>query len=261
MNRQSYIGVTGFTNAEDVKVVADEMVPENDRLLMVGVLASNKTFEGLVHDWFRRYPKASELGDVFIQHPRVLNLIHYNTDNQEGLARQLEHVFRLAVPFISGFQLNLKWPDPTELRTFLRKERMREQMRMVLQIGGGAMKHCAFDPALIADRVLMYKDVITDVLVDASGGTGKAFDAKVVMPILEAIEARRLDVGLGLAGGISPSTLELLEPIARQFPAINIDIERGVRDDADGGGNLIVAQAVDYVRGAQSMFENVVKMK
>src|SRR5437868_5866280 len=113
-----YVGVTGFMSRPEV-VEALAMVPRGSvRRLMVGVLMSSKTLVGQINKWPGRYPKKDAIVDIFIDDPRALNLIHYNTDNPEALFTQLAEITKLAGPNLDGFQLNIAWPPISQIENW-----------------------------------------------------------------------------------------------------------------------------------------------
>ena len=131
-----YIGVTGFMSRAEVEE-ALEVVPQDAiRRLMVGVLMSDKTLAGQENKWPGRYPKREAVADIFVDDPRVLNLVHYNTHEPKSLCWQLKEVTELAGPNLDGFQLNMAWPPITQLRNYV--EEYPEKL-IVLQIGHTAM--------------------------------------------------------------------------------------------------------------------------
>ena len=219
-----YVGVTGFMSRAEV-TEALTMVPEGSaRRLMVGVLMSSKTLAGQMNKWPGRYPKKEAVADIFIDDPRALNLIHYNTDNPNNLCAELRQIVELAGPHLDGFQLNVKWPSPSQIQLF--REAFPD-MYLLLQIGAGAMAETtsieAFEEALG-----WYIPEIDAILIDPSGGKGEPFDAAKGMEYLRAAR-NHVTLELGIAGGLGPYTLHLLDPIVREFRHLSIDAEGQLR--------------------------------
>ena len=132
---EPYIGVTGFMSALEVEAVLSAVPTDKKYLLMVGVLASNKTLAGGPGKWPGRYPSAEKIRDIFVIAPKTLNLIHYATYDRVNLSAQLEELAAVGGPFLNGFQLNVCWPNPFDLEVIARRN-----LRIVLQIGAKALE-------------------------------------------------------------------------------------------------------------------------
>lgn len=250
--RQSYIGITGFMAKSDILSVLDSMPKGSNRLLMVGVLASQKTLRGEQNKWPNRYPRVGVIGNILFRHNQLLNLIHYNTKEPESLTEQLDEMSVLGGPNLDGFQLNLAWPS----REAILNHKREWESVIVLQIGGRAFEMVDHSPQQLADKVAEYQDVVDYVLLDPSGGYGVPFDTDKARVYLEALKARNLNLGLGVAGGLSPTTLNLIQPLVSDFPDLSIDAEGRLRDSQD---SLDLNVASEYVQGACSVFEGARK--
>lgn len=231
MGKPPYVGVTGFMaqNEVGIALAAHSRYIKTPHKLMVGVLASSKTVRGEKNKWPGRFPLFNDIGDIFVNNPSALNLVHYSTDIPDTLASQLSFIAdELTGTHLQGFQLNVKWPAIAEMRKF--HDETERKYRIVLQVGGGAMKHCDDDPFTVASMVLQYGDLIDDVLIDPSGGLGKPFDTQKGLAYLRAIRDIGSKVNLGIAGGLGPRQMEHLEPIVREFPNVSFDAEGRLRD-------------------------------
>ena len=79
-----YIGVTGFTEPEQVKA-ALETIPGNVfRNLMVGVLVNWQSLreEATMPLTHKRFPNPEDVKNIFQSHEKALNLVHYNTNKE-----------------------------------------------------------------------------------------------------------------------------------------------------------------------------------
>lgn len=250
--QRPYIGITGFMTQDEVLSVLDAMPASSDRLVMVGVLASQKTiFLGLQNKWPNRYPGPNDIAAIFPNHPLVLNFVHYNTKEPETLLEQMLRVTELGGPNFQGFQLNVKWPSPQVLEEYRRQH---PGMRIVLQVGGGAFKAVNDSPQILAAKVADEYDGLADyLLLDPSGGFGKPFDTARAREFLNALRERGVErfLGLGVAGGLSPTTLNLVEPLVDDFQALSIDAEGRLRDESD---TLNQDVAKEYVSMALQIF-------
>ena len=248
----SYIGVTGFGSRHQVKSVLRALPFGTNRKLMVGVLASHKTINGERQSLPCRCPSELQMRSIFVDDPRVLNLVHFNTKEPHLLYEQLMDVRGFAMTLCHGFQLNMVWPSPEAIKKV--KAKWKECV-IVLQAGADAFDVIGNDPKVLADKIEReYKGLIDHVLLDASGGLGKPLDAEVLRGYLRAITAKNLPIGLGVAGGLSPSTLGLVEPLIKEFPRVSIDAEGRLRDKTD---HLDLTLAHDFVHKSLLLFGEI----
>lgn len=251
-----YIGVTGFMEKREVESFLTAVsrpfftaFPTSfpTRELMIGVLASQKTLLGQSHKRPNRYPSMERLGDIFVSHPAVLNLVHYNSKDMTTLVEQLREITYLAGPRLHGFQLNMAWPIPeilAEIKADLKKT-------IVLQIGGHALELVDHSPKRLHNRLFRYGCIgsVDHVLLDASGGLGRLLEPDRLRDYLSVLQD--LPFSFGVAGGLSPTTLSQLEPLIEEFPRLSIDAEGRLRDKDD---NLDLVKAEQYVLEALRIF-------
>lgn len=202
-----YIGITGFMSREEVVHVLKTVPVDTGRLIMIGVLASQKTMQGIPNKWPNRYPEALKISDIFPNDPRVLNLIHYNTKEQDTLGYQLLAITELGGENLNGLQLNMAWPSPDVIKAF---RKVQPAKQIVLQIGGHAFELVNHSPRQLAAKVAEYERIIDYVLLDPSGGYGRPLDPERIREYLYTLQAKNLDIGLGTAGGLSPTTIHLI---------------------------------------------------
>jgi len=248
-----YIGVTGFMTPGEVGEVLDALPTYYTHQVMVGVLASDKTLDGLDNKHPRRFPRIERVKDLFPDDERALNLVHFNTHRPERLTDDLiDLTQRYGGPNMHGFQLNVAWPDPKQLLTY---KKICQPKRLVLQLGGAAVAEVEGSARKLANRVAQYAYIATDVLLDPSGGVGREFDIARAIEYLRAM--RDLGLGLGVAGGLSASNLiRLIEPIAAEFPDISIDAEGKLRD---GNDDLDLREARRFVTHAATIFNRLAR--
>ncbi len=246
--KKSYVGITGFMSLSDALHVLGA-VPENaNRLVMVGVLASLKTMRGIQNKWPNRYPTMDKIAGIFPNHQQALNLIHYNTKEKDTLGDQLVAMTEFGGANMHGFQLNIAWPAIDVLGEY---KKAHPAKRIVLQIGGHALEMVNHSPERLAVKVAEYDGVAEYVLLDPSGGYGKPLDPVLACDYLLALKAQNFKMGLGVAGGLSPTTLSLVEPLVGEFPDLSIDAESRLRTQED---NLDLNVAAEYLRKAIAMF-------
>lgn len=246
-----YIGITGFMSREEVQEVLDLVSPWLRRKVMIGILASSKTINGETNSHPNRYPTPGEMGDIFEDTSRALNLVHFSTKNKDGLFDEMSRAFTLAGPYCHGLQLNIAWPDPSVLGFFKTRE---YPVTIVLQIGARAFEMIGHAPQKLADKIEKeYKHFIDFVLLDPSGGTGKPFNPEEMRGYLQELEMKQMSIGLGVAGGLNQATLRrLILPLVKEFPDLSIDVETGVRNGYD---NLDPNLAISFIRKAECLFQ------
>jgi hypothetical protein len=242
---QPYIGVSGFMTRAEVDA-ALRVFPDCGRLLMVGVLASWKTIFGSGNSKPRRYPKTDDIGGIFSNDPRCLNLIHYGTDDTTALEDQLSAAVHLAYPRCHGVQVNVPWPDARALRTF--RARFLAS-RVVLQVGPRALVETEWDPV---KRIGEYVGAVTDVLIDVSAGGGIAApDLRHVRDIVLATMAAYPAMGVGFAGGLDGAALADNVPRELVRAGASTDVESRVRrNPKDQGGDLDPVKVGAYLGAA-----------
>ncbi len=153
---------------------------------------------------------------------------------------------------LDGFQLNMAWPNPRALEKYCRAY---SDMQIVLQIGNHALDIVHYSPGLLAEKVKEYDGLIEYVLLDESGGLGKLLDVKKTRRYLDALAETGMDIGLGIAGGLGPSTLDHIDLLAKDFPSLSIDAEGRLRDQND---HLDLNVTQEYLRKALEIFSNKV---
>lgn len=245
-----YIGITGFMTEKEGDMVLSVIPPDSKQKLMRGVLVSQKTMRGEPNKRPNRYPKSEDIAGIFTDHPLALNLVHYNTNEHETLYGQMMDVTKIAGQNLHGFQLNLAWPDPQVLRHY---RRAYPEMKIVLQVGHHAFELVGNSPEKLAEKLEEYYDCIDCILLDPSGGNGVPFYPAIAKKYLDALAREKFRFGFGVAGGLSPTTLGLVEPLAYYFPDICIDAEGRLRDRNDC---LDINQAKMYFVRAWAMLRN-----
>ncbi len=219
-----YVGVTGFMSSAEVNEALAMVPAGSTRRLMVGVLASSKTLAGQHNKWPGRYPKREAIASILTNDARALNLVHYSTDRPETLFTQLVELTKFAGPRLDGFQLNIAWPSMSQIEDYAA---IYPNMFLLLQIGGKAMAQVE-SMERFTELVGAHLPMIDAILVDSSGGKGKPLDAVKGAEYLRAAR-KHPTLGIGIAGGLGPETLHLLDPLVKEFPELSIDAEGRLR--------------------------------
>lgn len=241
-------------NAEEVGAmlrVLPGTTPDPKVLLGVGVLMSAKTLYGAGNRHPNRYPPPHAIPDIFPKVPSgSVNLVHYAVPNNDEwdalkapiLSDQLCAAFEAGGPMCHGIQVNAKWPAPDALRKFVL---CYPKARVVLQV----------DPTsdhleAICERIRWYGWIITDVLLDASGGRGTAVANYNPTEVALTLRVRLPMLGIGLAGGLCAAELKRNDDIRaaiKELHGINLDAEGRLRT---AGDHLDQEEAASYLRTA-----------
>ena len=248
-----YIGVTGFTKKEEVSSALSVFPKNYDRELMVGVCATWKSLRYLPikPKWQKQTPSPLAINELFLEDSRVLNLVHYSTEEgqERSILNDMVKIHNLAGWHFHGFQLNIAWPEVRILDEY--RNAVGYKYRVVLQIGQKAVEMAGGTPESVADKFEQYAEFIDDVLLDPSGGQGKSFDTERTREFLTEIRKRKYGIGLGVAGGLGPDTLNLVEPLIADFPNLNIDAQGKLRNSEN---DLDVEAMKTYLVKAVKMF-------
>lgn len=255
-----YIGVTGFTKLNEVQSALNAFPPTSNafpycvgRQLMVGVLATWKSLRGIPMKpkWAKQTADPNSIRDLFLDDRRVVNLVHYSTEEgqEDSLLSDMLKIHELAGPNFHGLQLNVAWPPWKALSEY--RYRVGESCRrIVLQVSQKAVEMAGGTPERVAEKVCLYIGLIDDVLLDPSGGQGKPFGINHAREFLSAV-AYGWGIGLGIAGGLGPDSLDLVEPLIQEFPDLNIDAQGRLRNaENDLDPNLVSA----YLTKALQLF-------
>jgi hypothetical protein len=226
--------------------------------LMVGILVSSKTINGVENRYPARYPKPQALPALFLEatHYSTLNLAHYNTRTPENLLAECARVMDVAGAPLHGFQLNLCWPDPAAVYALRRRY---PELHILLQVGAEALRcyyrngkggAAHYDAKGLAAKVREYEG-IDGVLLDASDGQGRLLDPELMKsPVYELMNTDGL--GIGVAGGLCAEAIPLLKGLAAVCPYLSIDAQGRLRSQDTDVLDLVEMEA--YLRAAFTQF-------
>lgn len=245
-----YIGVSGITAIHEISELLEYFSTDSTVRLMAGVLANKKTLGNKRQDSAiqNRYPLPGEEHYIFMDDPRVLNLIHYGAANTANLHQDLRMV-RIGFRRANGIQLNVVWPNPEEIQMY---KEMYQKDTIVLQIGPRALQKIDHSQQALAEMLKVYEPIVDYFLLDPSDGQGKSFDMKTLKNYLEA--TRDISILPAVAGGLNHRNVRELRELVQTF-GISIDAESGLRD-ADDFLNPVLAKK--YIQRALPMYENSV---
>lgn len=255
-----YIGITGFTNADQVRLMLDTF-QRNKRLgskrkLHVGVMMSFNTLHGLKSRYTESFPKSTAIRDIFPAGSRdeVMNCLHYADHRHDpNLRYPLKNAIGFGGPNMNALQLDAVWPDPDEILEALNG--YDRNIDIILQVGRHAFEKVGNEIPKLLNELACYSETVTHVLLDKSMGKGVPLDADELLPFLRAIRSELPEYQLVVAGGLGPDTLHLLQPIAEEFPDINIDAEGRLRTTGNNVDPIDLSLTGDYLARALELLK------
>lgn len=282
MERERYSGVCDVISPEEARAMAEELRLDRknpDRKVMIGVMTHPLVLnpdlpvpEEVRKEISEIFPTREEMIAGFTDDPDVLNTIHYADlygPNRPWKAGESPDIFRyleLCVQYggenLHAIQLDVTWPNPGEMKKFKEKN---PNIVIILQVGKYAIKAVNGDPREIVNRLREYEDSIDFALLDMSMGMGKGMEAGGLLPLLRQIHEELPYLGLAVAGGLGPDSMDLLEPIAKEFPGIAIDAQGRLKPkgaQVDSSGHLIatlpadLSKSKEYIQKSCAMLDN-----
>lgn len=249
----SYFGITDFTYVEQVDRMLKVFSPtrsltraEAQRKLMVGVMMSRKTLDGLPTKWAEAFPAKEQLLGIFMDYRSVLNTLHYADFEEVDL---VEHLFRAVGwcgPNLHAVQLDMVWPDHRAIATFAER---RPDLFIILQINRKSFEGIEHRPDLLMRELGNYGR-IHGVLLDCSMGEGRALDPDFLAPFIAAVTSERPDLMIGVAGGLGPDSLHLVADLLQRFPRLSLDAQGQLRASGNSMDPMDWDRAEKYLQGA-----------
>lgn len=239
-----YVGLTGISTRIEAQIVAEEFVKngfsnESSHIPMFGILMSEKTLNDLPPKGLKtpniKYPNWRPIKSRMKELAKYgLPMIHYTTKEKETLPEQVKKIFRglyhdgslYDENICRAVQLNIGWPKPGHL-----EEIARELPELMITFQLSSKAQADYSPEEIAEKISPYKDFISYVLIDPSGGRGKDFDIPKSLDVYNAVKEKFSSLVLGFAGGLTGNNVKekcfnLISKIGKNFC---IDAEGGLR--------------------------------
>jgi hypothetical protein len=268
---ERYCGVCDVYSPEEAIAMAEELRRERknpNRKVMVGVMTHPLALHPDAddpHEVRGVFPTREELAGGFTDDPDVLNTIHYADLYGPGAGQNVFENLELCAKYggehLDAIQLDLTWPKPDEIKKFKEKN---PSIFIILQVGEFALKEVEDDPQAVADRLREYDDSLDFVLLDMSMGKGMGMEAGELLPLLRIIRKELPYLGLAVAGGLGPDSVDLLKPIVEEFPEVSIDAQGNIKRDAprDSLGHTVSTHPADlgrskeYIQKSCAMLDN-----
>ncbi len=256
-----WVGITDFATPQQAQMMADYYLGEmfvhkmHERSFMVGVMMSYKTLHELPTKWENAWVRKEELNKVFLSYRHVLNTLHYA--DFDGLSTEEDLI--VAAMYggcnLDAIQFDMIWPAPSLLES-LRKRF--PGLFFILQVNAHAFEMVNNSPGELVARLGEYDGVLNGVLLDKSMGKGLGLDAGYLHPFVAAVVERVPRLTVGVAGGLGPDTLKLLEPLREFFPILAIDAQGRLRksgnslDPIDWDlGKTYISRALSYLKSSR----------
>lgn len=258
MKTAPYIGITDFTSPEQVKkmleVFQGHKSPRSLRVLHVGVMMSFKTLNGQKSKWLNVFPPKETIAEIFsLNNEDIYNCLHYadykDQTRSEDLVRGLEY----AGPSVHAVQLDMTWPNPTMVANAIRMSH--KKIEVILPIGRMAIEYANSDPSVVVKWLGDYEGIIHRVLLDQSMGQGLSMNAHTLLPYMRAIKDRFPNLRLVVAGGLGPDSVNLVEPLIREFPGLSIDAQGKLRPSGDSVDPINWEMAGAYLTNALKLLQ------
>lgn len=237
--RKPYIGVTGATKKKEVDHLLETIAfagisKETNHIPMIGFLVSQKTLFDQGWSVFSsnlRYPLALSLPNLLRRSVDfAFNTVHYNTQDKTTLKEQIEVLLKglRGEGLCHGIQFNIAWPEVDQLKAIKDKN---PDLALIFQLSNKAMKGKSQEELLFL--LSIYKNIVSYVLVDPSGGRGVSFAEKEIAPIVSSFQKEFPEITIGVAGGFTGENVEeRIKSLTQKLGNNNfsIDAEGGLRD-------------------------------
>mgnify|MGYP001612476946 CR=1 FL=1 len=261
MSRNSidpYIGITDFTDKSQVEAMLAVLKRVSSKHLIrklgVGVMMSRKTLNGLPSRFSEVFPAKEKIADIFVDDPLAYNVLHYADYEGIDVLENLTKAVKWGGPNLHAIQLDMIWPDCMSILKF--KWGGQSQIDLILQINPSAMKQVNYETRCLADSLDVYHEELSAVLLDMSMGQGKPMSWLDLLPHLAYLNQRNPGLGLAVAGGLGPDSLNLVKPLVDCFvPEISIDAQGKLRPSGSYLDPIDWQMAEEYLVRAMEIFQ------
>ena len=243
-----YIGVTDFTDSDQVMQALDCIPLNINRRLHVGIMCSYKTLHGIPTSsgWEHIWPTHSQVRELFKDVPRVYNVIHYADYDDLTSLMEIQMALDYAGEHVNAIQLDMKWPSPQLLEDI---KRTNPTIDIIQQIGRTAMNQSSD-----WEKDLAQYDALADyVLLDYGMGRGTPFASEHMLELVETALMYFGEDQIAVAGGLGPNTYRNLAPVFDVYQDLSCDAQGQLRSSLDARFPLEMDRVCDYIRGVCSL--------
>ena len=214
-----YISISGITTPDEVKLVTNSFKeagyginsyhqPTIGILICEKSLADRETSAGL------RYPALRDLEYILMQSHNKINsslaLTFRDSDSLFDTTKKLFNSFPIGI-LCKRIQFNVVWPHylPNHLRQLQKIKERYHVIDILLRFGKEAMETGEnTNLNSITNHILNYKDIVSGIVIDPSGGKGKLFDLEKAHTLKKNLNHSCKYINLCLAGGLKPSNIK-----------------------------------------------------
>lgn len=252
-----YIGITDFMNFGQVKrmqrIFKKHLTSDSQRKLHVGVMMSRKTLYELETKWANVFPPKEKIAKIFSSRS-TMNCLHYaDYENDPKLGQSLARAISYGGRGINALQLDMIWPDPKKIAKGL--SFCDHAIEVILQINTRSLEVVHNSPGGLVKKLKKYNGIIHRVLLDKSMGRGRWMSLTEMLKYINVLNQNLPQLGVGIAGGISPKNIFLLGAIANRYPHISIDAQGQLRPSGSTLDPIDWKIAQDYLVEALRYFK------
>lgn len=258
LSSKPYIGITDFMSREqtsDMLSFFENQIQKSDKTinhkLMVGVVSLYETLNDLPSEWTNSVPKNQDISSIFIDHPLLLNTVHYVDFRGRDILENLIKITKLGGKNLSAIQFDMVWPDPLIIKRY---RELFPHIQTVLQINTPALNNLKDQQNDLIDKIQTYDDSIDFIILDKSMGRGISLDCNFFEPIIKRINDELPKVAVAIAGGLGPDTINLAASLLAEFPNLSIDAEAKLRPSGDSHDPIDWSLAKKYLNKALTLF-------
>jgi len=249
-----YIGITDFMFPRQARIMLELFETLSlgiHHKLMVGVMMSRKTLNGLPTSWSNVFPATDDVAGVFMPHRLAFNTIHYADYEGLDFADNLIRVVAYGGKNLYAIQLDMTWPDP---RVIFAMKAVRPDLQFILQVGRSALEEVDDDPFAVVTKLQSYLPSLDFVLLDRSMGQGRPLDADDLRRFIVAIKDQLPALGIAVAGGLGHKSLHLVKTLVTEFPDLSLDAQGKMRLSGKLQDPINWTIAAMYLAQATKMF-------
>lgn len=251
-----YIGITDFMTFEQVQrmltVFNSNLGLTQNRRLHVGVMMSYKTLHDIETKWTRAFPVKEIIAEIFGS-DETMNCLHYADYKSVDVLQSFCRAIEFGGKGINALQLDMVWPYPHEIAEAVRASN--KKLEIILQVGENAITQARNSPQEVVERLRDYEGIIHYVLLDMSMGRGLGMSTSRLFPFVRVIKEAFPGLRIAVAGGLGPESINLVEPLYKEFPDISIDAQSRLRPSCNA------LDPIDWDMGEEYLVESLKLLK
>ncbi|KKS44865.1 hypothetical protein A3I25_00305 [Candidatus Nomurabacteria bacterium RIFCSPLOWO2_02_FULL_42_17] len=248
-----FIGIAGIISQKQIKTIVAKINPDTIlgayieyRCVMAGILVNSETLAGkIIKDKRKnRFPDVNQLSEIFLNHPKILNVVNFYTMDQENLLKDMLEIAKLGGENLNGLQLNITWPDTKTIREYKKKF---PNHIIILEFDRDILRENS--PDSLANKIFGKYEGLVDYIVLGLGEEGISLYVNETAKYLRAIQ-KKTEIGLAVTGNIGPGNL--LDEItillkSKGFKDLSFSADFGLLNSE---GGLDMKKMAQYLRGA-----------